>query len=134
MSKYTDTTERMTQHIRDILDRYTHNFTFALTLSEPKNKDQAIQDEIKYRMTYVTRYADQRGYKVECTIIAPPPVMSKYNCVGCRKRKTGDYFWVIAKLKPLPTRDGHCSNTGWDQTLAKVCSKECGEMVILRIA
>jgi hypothetical protein len=137
VSEHTDTTARMTDRVRVIVDNYRKHYNVSLTISDPKNKDASILTDIRWKLDQAVRWAERRGYTATYAVTATPKEPCKYNCKGCRKRKSGDYFWVTAKLGSLKKSkdeeedDGYMR--GWDQPLAKVCSTECGEMMILRL-
>lgn len=130
MSKHTDQTGQMVDRIKNRIEHYQKNYALALGLSEVQNKDKRAMENIEHKIKYLEKCAARYKYKIECKIIAPPLVPLNYNCSGCRKRKSGDYFWVGANLK---SKDTKYSKYGWFQRFAKVCSKECGDLMILRL-
>lgn len=130
MSKYTDQTNTTTERLRKRITRNKQDYHVTLSLSEPRNKDQAVMDEIKYKMDNGIRYANRHGYSVVWNITEHPPKKLNFNCSGCRKRKSGDYLWVTLNLK---SKNGDKSWGGWDEHITKVCSKECGDLMILRL-
>lgn len=129
MSKHTDHTNRMVERLKKKVAYSQKHYNVTLGLSDPKNKDNAILEEVKWKMSGAIRYAEGNGYKIEYKIVSTPKELLKFNCAGCRKRKSGDYFWVVANCKSKGSSDNH----GWDNPITKVCSKECGELMILRI-
>jgi hypothetical protein len=130
MGKHTDLTGQMTDSLKRRITQYQHSYTTTLLVSDPKNKDAAILTDVRWRADQAVRWAARRGYTVEYSVVATPKEPCKYNCKGCRKRKSGDYYWVSVKLED---KEKDSYNHSWTDNLAKVCSKECGEMMILRL-
>ena len=128
MSIHTDMTDAMVKRFK----RKIYNpddSPIRYEISKPHNKDKRILDDINYKTQRVRRYAARFGYKLQFTLDSTNHKPTKFNCGGCRKRRSGDYFWVTGRA--ISKKKDHDS---WDQPLCKVCSKECGELMILRLA
>ena len=127
MSKHTDKTGAMIDRLRDRLKQYNKYYTYKLKISEPKNKNKEIVDSFEDKLKWMAKAAYKKGVTLTYTLVAPTE-QSGYNCSGCRKRKSGDYLWVGTQLSHKDNGEN-----AWFDRLAKVCSKECGEFMILRL-
>jgi hypothetical protein len=122
----------MVRLIKSRVEGFRTNYDVVFAISDPKNEDREILANVSNKLNYSVSWAERQGYTVEYKITAIPQVLINYNCKGCRKRKSGDYFYVVARLKGK-SNDENSWRGGWDEPLAKVCSKECGELMILRL-
>ena len=130
MSDYTATTERMSERLKRDLENYKAEYSHVFKLSEPMNKNKEIREYLEHRMKYTFKAAEKAGFAVTYNI-EEPMEQSGYNCAACRKRKKGDYFWFGADFKPRkPSKYG---SSGWFHRIAKVCSNECYELMVLRL-
>jgi Tfp pilus assembly protein PilE len=127
MSKHTDKTAEMTERFKRQVEAAKKQYNIKFKTSPPKNKNVSELNDIKYRFTCVKNLAAKYGIVAEFNIIAVPTPEDQhgYNCIGCRKRKKGDYMWF--------GYDEYKSYGGWFRDIGKVCSTECAELMTLRL-
>lgn len=130
MSKYTDKTSEMIDEIKRSISGYK-DYTIKFKTKEPDNLNNIELKDIEYRFNTVKNLALRYGIMAEFKIVSVPTPEDQhgYNCIGCRKRKKGDYMWFGYDLIPREKEDGF----GWFHNVGKVCSNECSELMVIRL-
>lgn len=81
---------------------------------------------LKKKVTFWQEEGHPVSYKVEQYV----PDLPSFNCIGCRKRFKGTFYWVAYTVGP---RKDDTVKEDWTNKLGKVCSEACGQMIIMRM-
>jgi hypothetical protein len=128
MISHTDQTAKMIDRLKaKIALCYAEEYSnIKYKITEPTSKNKTTLKWFNRKLNYVTKQMKKKGFIVTYNITAPTKEAG-YNCMGCRKRKTGDFMWVGVDV--IEKEDAFL----WFYKICKVCSKECGELMILRL-
>lgn len=133
MSNHTDKTSSMVDEFRREIYSYRKGYTIKFKTTGPFNKNIIELEDIKYKFGLIKNQAANYGIMAEFNIVSTPTPEDQhgYNCIGCRKRRKGDYMWLGYDLVPIKKEE--YSYGAWFHHVGKVCSNECSELMILRL-